>query len=138
MKRIVPLLVYDDLTDALEFWRDRFGFTASVELPEDPSKDPAGQPLGFVMLDSGPTTLMLQSRGSIEADTPGVLGESIEKSGVALFIEVEDLGEVMEKAKGCDVFMAERETFYGMREFGVRAPGGMLVTFAQQIETAAS
>jgi len=136
MTRIVPLLIDDDLTDALTFWRDRFGFATLVELPEDPSKDPAGQPLGFVMLDAGGATIMLQSRGSIETDTPGVLEESLDKSGVALFIEVDDLDGIMSKAAGCDVFMPERETFYGMREFGVHAPGGLKVTFAQRLEQA--
>jgi len=136
MKRIVPLLVHEDLGEARAFWVDRYGFDVTVELPADPSADPAGQPLGFVMLDKGGATLMLQSRASVELDTPGVLGDSIGKEGAALFVEVEDLDEVIGKSKGLEVTTPDRETFYGMREFGVRGPDGVLVTFAQKIEGA--
>lgn len=133
MKRIAQLFVYDDLSEPLAFWKDRFELPVAVELPDDPSKDPAGQPVGFVMFQSDTFTLMLQSRASIENDAPETLGASIAKEGTALYIEVEDLAAYRAKAEGCEFVMKERDSFYGMREFGVRAPGGVLVTFAQRI-----
>lgn len=133
MKRIAPLFVYDDLSEALAFWRDRFGLTPAFEMPTDPSKEAEGQALGFVMFQTDTLTLMLQSRASIELDSPETLGASIAKEGAALYIEVDDLAEYRKKAEGCEMVMEERETFYGMREFGVRAPGGFIVTFAQRI-----
>ncbi len=136
MKHITPLFIYDDLAEPLAFWRDRFGLPVTVELPTDPSKDAAGQDLGFVMFESGTLKLMLQSRASVEFDAPELLGHSIEKTGAALYIEVDDLAATREKAEGCEILFDERETFYGMREFAVRAPGDIVVTFAQPIAKA--
>ena len=133
MKRMTPLFIYDDLTEALAFWRDRFGFEVTVEVPTDPSKEPAGQAVGFVILQRGEAQLMLQSRGSVELDAPGVLSNDLGKEGVSLYIEVDDLASIISASAGCEVILEERESFYGMREFGVRAPGGVAVTFAQRI-----
>jgi len=133
MKRMTPLFIYDDLTEALAFWRDRYGFAVTVEVPTDPSKDAAGQPVGFVILQRGEALLMLQSRGSVELDAPGMLPGELGKAGTALYIEVEELSPIIAASAGCEVILEERESFYGMREFGVRAPGGVAVTFAQRV-----
>ena len=133
MKRMTPLFIYDDLTEAMAFWKDRFGFEVTVEVPTDPSKEPAGQLVGFVILQRGDAQLMLQSRQSVELDAPGTLSAGLGKEGVALYGEVEELSPIIAAAAGCEVILEERESFYGMREFGVRAPGGISVTFAQRI-----
>ena len=133
MNRITALFIYEDLDEPLAFWRDRFGFPVTVEVPTDPGKEAAGQKPGFVMMEAGGAQLMLQSVASVELDAPGLLAGGIGKEGAALYIEVEDLDTMIEKAAGCEVILDERVSFYGMREFGVRAPGGVCVTFAQRV-----
>jgi hypothetical protein len=51
-----------------------------------------------------------------------------------LFIEVDDLDPILTAVRGCDIAVPERTTFYGMREIGVRAPGGFLVVFAARTD----
>lgn len=133
MKKITPVLIYEDLAEPLAFWSERFGFSVTMTLPVDPSKDAAGQPMGFAMLDAGDVTVMLQSRGSVELDAPGTLGPELGLGGIGLYIEVEDLDPVLKAAEGCEVILPERVAFYGMRELGVRGPGGLNVTFAQRV-----
>ena len=133
MKKLSPVLISADLTEPLAFWSERFGFTVTMTLPADPSKDPAGQPIGFAMLDAGGVTVMLQSRASVELDAPGTLGPELGLGGIGLYIEVEDLGPIAKAAEGCEIILPERVAFYGMRELGVRGPGGLNVTFAQRV-----
>ena len=40
------------------------------------------------------------------------------------------LAPIREAVQGCENVIAERTTFYGAREIGVRAPGGFVVVFA--------
>ncbi len=133
MKKITPVLISEDVAEGLAFWSERFGFTVTMTLPTDPSKDAAGQAVGFAMLDCGEVTVMLQSRASVELDAPGTLGPDLGLGGIGLYIEVEDLDPILKAAEGCEILLEERVAFYGMRELGVRGPGGLNVTFAQRV-----
>lgn len=121
--RLTPVMIVERIEDALEFWEKRFGFARTIEVPH-------GDRLGFVALKRDEVEVMLQSRESAEADAPG-LTEAGGARGVGLFIEVSDLDPLLEAARGMEIAMAERRTFYGAREFGLRAPGGAVVVFAQ-------
>ena len=48
----------------------------------------------------------------------------------SIFIEVDDFADTLERLAGYPVALAERTTFYGMREIGVREPSGHTVIFA--------
>lgn len=50
--------------------------------------------------------------------------------GCGLFIEVEDFEDVRKRLEGYPIVVAERLTFYGMREIGVSEPSGHAVIFA--------
>jgi hypothetical protein len=72
---------------------------------------------------------MLQTIESVSKETP----QFVPKSGpgnVGLFVEVEDFADVLKRLDGYPVALAERTTFYGMREIGVFEPGGHTVIFA--------
>ncbi|HZS56152.1 MAG TPA: hypothetical protein VFA65_17245, partial [Bryobacteraceae bacterium] len=47
-----------------------------------------------------------------------------------LFIEVDDFSDIRKRVDGVEIVVPERVTFYGMREIGVREPGGHLLVFA--------
>jgi hypothetical protein len=120
MKKLTPVLVVDSIEECLPFWVGRLGFTKGVEVPHE------GR-LGFVILNHGPIELMLQSVASVRADVPA-LGEGPMRC--ALFLEVEDLAPIRKAVAGVPTTFAERSTFYGAREIGVRDPAGNAVTFA--------
>lgn len=123
MKKLSPVLFVEEVEPALDFWVRRLGFTKTVEVPQ-------GDKIGFVILNNGRVEVMLQSRASLAGDAPALAASPFETSGVTLFIEVEDLDPVLQAVVGCDVAVPERTTFYGMREVGVRAPGGCVLLFA--------
>ena len=125
MKKLTPVLLVETIEPCLSFWVDRLGFAKTVEVPQ-------GDALGFVILQRGGVEVMLQSRASVMDDTPALAQGTFEVSGVGLFIEVDELDPILDAIRGCEVVVPERVTFYGMREVGVRAPGGCCVVFAQK------
>ena len=107
-------------------WK-RIGFEQTMEVPE-------GDRLGFVALRRGPVEIMYQSRASVTGDLPVLAELDYTRDGLLLFIEVEDLDEVadqLQDAEGVVHLFPERETFYGSREIGIRAPCGTHVVFAE-------
>src|SRR5438874_2109362 len=105
--KITPVLVVDVIEKSLPFWVDRMGFKKVAEVPE-------GLVLQFVMLVRDGATLMLQTIDSVRKDEPKFVPKS--ESNVALFIDVDDFEETLARLEGYPIAMAERTTFYGMRE----------------------
>ena len=126
MKKLTPVLLVDAIEAALPFWEDRFGFQRTIEVPH-------GSALGFVALQRGGVEVMLQTHASAAADAPALDCGPGPARGVGLFIEVDDLDPLIAAAAGAEIVLPERQTFYGMREIGVRAPGGAVVVFAQRV-----
>ena len=120
--KITAVLIVEAVEPSLAFWVDRMGFEKTVEVPE-------GDRVGFAILVHDDTELMLQSSESVRKDM-AEFAPSGPPSGVALFIEVADFEDVLRRLAGYPVAMPERTTFYGMREIGVREPGGHVVVFA--------
>lgn len=121
MKKITPVLIVDRIEPSLAFWCERLGFEKQVEVPH-------GDALGFVILTHGSTELMLQSRASVRDDLPALADDAWR---TALYVEVEDLEPIRRALAGLPPLFAERTTFYGAREVGVRDPDGNSVVFAQ-------
>src|SRR5208282_3778475 len=123
--KITPILIVDEIEPSLDFWVTKLGFEKTVEVPE-------GAKLGFVILQKEGAEVMLQSRASVRKDG-GSAANDILASGSHLYIEVDNFGDALERVKGAEVLVAERTTFYGMREIWVREPGRNVVGFAARI-----
>ncbi len=119
--KITAVLLVDEIEKSLPFWVDRLGFQKTAEVPE-------GNRLGFVILVKDGADLMIQTYSSAEKDAPEALPKP--RGGAALFIVVEDFADIRKRLEGAEITVPERVTFYGMREIGVRAPGGHTVIFA--------
>jgi hypothetical protein len=105
------------------------GFAKTVEVPEGPR-------LGFVILVREGAELMMQTVESVRKDVPAFAPEgSTERlgRGCGMFIEVDDFEDVRRRLAGYPIAMAERVSFYGMREIGVSEPGGHTVMFAAKV-----
>jgi catechol 2,3-dioxygenase-like lactoylglutathione lyase family enzyme len=120
--KITSVLLVDEIEKSLPFWVERMGFEKTVEVPE-------GDRLGFVILVRDGAELMLQTIASARKDAPVFVPEG-SSSRASLFIEVEDFADVLKRLEGYPVALAERTTFYGMREIGVIEPGGHNAIFA--------
>lgn len=122
--KITPVLVVEKIEPLLPFWVDRMGFTKTVEVPE-------GDAIGFAILVREGAELMLQTIASVRNDAPQFVPEA-KSTDVGLFIEVEDFADALKRLEGYPIELAERITFYGMREVGVRDPSGHTVIFASR------
>jgi len=65
----------------------------------------------------------------VDKDLPAIAAD-VRKGPTFLYLEVDDLEAVQTANAGMDVYMAERTTFYGSREIGIKDPAGHFVTFA--------
>jgi uncharacterized glyoxalase superfamily protein PhnB len=120
--KITPVLLVNQIEKCLPFWVDALGFEKSVEVPD-------GARLGFVILKKGSAEVMYQTYESVKKD----LGEAFVTSSewkTNLFIEVDDFDDILKRVAGAEVYLPVRTAFYGMKEIGVREPGGHYVCFA--------
>jgi uncharacterized glyoxalase superfamily protein PhnB len=128
VKKITPVLFVEAIEACAKFWMERLGFEKTVEVPE-------GDKLAFVILQQGRVELMYQSYASAEKDVPA-LAQALRKGPTFLYVEVENLDEIVAATKGAEVVIPVRTTFYGAKEIGVKDPAGHVVTFAQMAAAA--
>jgi uncharacterized glyoxalase superfamily protein PhnB len=124
MRKLAPVIFVEAVEPCIAFWVDRLGFTQTIAVP-------LGDRLGFAAVEAGGVEVMYQSRASIAADIPALADGEFDRTGYALFIEVDDLDALLASLQGVEVIVPERRTFYGAREVFVRAPCGSVVGFAE-------
>lgn len=124
LKSLVPVLVVDEVEPGIQFWVERFGFTATNQVPGSDGK------LVFASAKKDGVEVMYQTRASVIAERPEAAKELVGHS-IALFIAVEELDAVERALAGAPVIKPRHETFYGSTEIYVQEPGGNTVGFAQ-------
>jgi uncharacterized glyoxalase superfamily protein PhnB len=60
-----------------------------------------------------------------------MVSPEVRKGPSFLYVEVEDLDQIISATKGAEVVMPVRTTFYGAKEIGIKDPAGHIITFAQ-------
>lgn len=125
LKGLTPVLIVDAIEPVLGFWVDKLGFTKGSEVPHEGK-------LGFVMLERDGVKIMYQSRKSVASDVPPLSG--MPQGASFLYINVDNLEEVITALKGVPPVIPRRKTFYGEDELIVREPAGNVVTFAQPVK----
>jgi uncharacterized glyoxalase superfamily protein PhnB len=123
VKKITAVLLAEEVEPCVKFWVERLGFEKTAEVPD-------GDKVAFAMLQKGGAEVMYQTYASVEKNDPHA-GPLARKGPTFLYIEVDDLAQTMAATAGAEVVMAERTTFYGSREFGIKDPAGHFLTFAQ-------
>ncbi len=120
LKKLTSLLVVDDIEANLPFWLS-IGFEQKMALPDEKG-------LAFVILESGTTELMLQSRASVAKDVATIATHEYRS---ALYIEVADLGAIETALGDRQLIFERRTTFYGATEVATYDPVGNVITFSQ-------
>ena len=59
------------------------------------------------------------------------ISREVRKGPSFLYVEVDNLDQIVPAMKGAEVVMPVRTTFYGAKEIGIRDPAGHIITFAQ-------
>lgn len=126
--RITPVLPVPAVEPCVKFWIERMDFKVTAEVPD-------GNTVAFAMLERDGVELMYQSHHSIEKDNAAI-GALARKGPAFLYVEVNNLDDVIASMNGAEVAVPVRTTFYGMKELGVKDPAGHVVTFAQKAEAA--
>jgi uncharacterized glyoxalase superfamily protein PhnB len=124
VQKITALLFAEEIEPSVKFWVERLGFTKAIEVPD-------GNKLAFAALQKDNLELMYQSYKSADDDF-GATVPSVRQGPTFLYVDVENLDELIAAMDGVEVTMPVRTTFYGAREIGVKEPAGHIVTFAQQ------
>jgi len=123
MKSVTPVMFVHEVEPCIRFWKERFGFRITAEVPEGPK-------VGFVILAKDNVQLMYQSWESVKKDVP-VLATEGTPGSVSLYLVVDDINEIEMKLQDVPKVIPRRETFYGATEIGVRDPAGHLMCFSQ-------
>lgn len=123
VKKVTSILFAEEIEPCLKFWVERLGFEKTIDVPE-------GNKLAFAILQKGGVELMYQTFASAEKDVSGISPE-VRKGPSFLYVEVEDLEQIIAAMKGSEVIMPVRTTFYGAREVAIKEPAGHIITFAQ-------
>lgn len=121
MNKLSPVLFVEAIEPCLGFWVDRLGFAKTFDMPE-------GARLGFAILVKDGVEIMYQSRASVRADNPAMADMP---SCTALYVEVQNLAEIIQRLEGIPVVTPRRTTPYGADEIFVREPGGNVIGFAE-------
>jgi uncharacterized glyoxalase superfamily protein PhnB len=122
IEKVTPVRIVDRIEPCLPFWCGELGYHKGLEVPHDGA-------IGFVVLESPAGEIMLQTRASLAADLPSVASR---QPDTVMFIEVASLERARKATEGAEVLVAERTTFYGMRETVVVDPQGGVVIFAEK------
>ena len=124
LTRLSPVLIVDSVEPCIAFWVDRFGFTATNQVPGPDGK------LVFASVEKDGIEIMFQTRASVLVERPDAANE-LSGHSTALFFTVENLDRVEQAVAGVPVVKPRHKTFYGSMELYVREPGGNTVGFAQ-------
>lgn len=123
-KKITPVFIVDAIEPVLPLW-DALGFTRAAEVP-------AGNALGFVMLQRDGIEVMYQTFASVRTDEPRSLDGKRAVGASGVFIVVDRLDDVAPLVPpNTDIIERRRETFYGAIEMIVRDAAGNVVVFAE-------
>jgi len=121
-KKITPILYAKDVEPCVKFWVDRLGFEKTVEVPD-------GDKIGFAILQKGALELMYQRLGDPKDDA--TLKLQAGQGPTYLYVEVDNLDATLAAMHGIEIVIPVNETFYGMKEFGIKDPAGHFILFAQ-------
>ena len=132
ISRATPVLFVDRVEPTRDFFT-RLGFTVLFEVAEEPASPPGqGRPqgrLGFVGLEKDGVQIMVETRGN--ANEGQALRELTRESKRAVvFIEVDNLEQVITALASEPAVVERHKTFYGADEISFMEPGGNVVTFA--------
>jgi len=124
ISKSTPIFHVRSVEPSMKFWTERFGFKATIEVPE-------GDHIGFVALENGNIELMYQTYQGMKTDPLNPLANEVEKGPSFIFMEVSDINSTIEALKGAEMVQGLHETFYGAKEVVAKEPGGHFVIFSQ-------
>jgi uncharacterized glyoxalase superfamily protein PhnB len=123
INKSTPILHVENVEPSLRFWTERFGFSATIQVPE-------GDHVGFVALQNGEVELMFQTYEGMQG-TDNPLAANVTQGPSFIFMEVPDIDAIIKSLETVEIVQDLHETFYGAKEIIAQEPGGHFVIFSQ-------
>ncbi|MDB5351813.1 MAG: hypothetical protein JWN86_3060 [Planctomycetota bacterium] len=122
-RRLSTVLLVDRIEPCMEFWVDRLEFEVRLQIGGDDH-------LEFAILGRGDLEVVYRTRDSLHEDTPGLVDGETHQPWVVLYLQVDDLEELLPRLEGIEVVVPMRETILGTREIFIREPSGRIVSLS--------
>jgi catechol 2,3-dioxygenase-like lactoylglutathione lyase family enzyme len=124
-RRLSSVLLVDRIEPCLEFWVDRLGFEVRLKIDGEDHAE-------FVALGHGEAEIMYRTRDSVNQETPGLVDGIGHQPWVVIYLEVDDLDDILPKLDGIEVVVPLRETILGTREIFFREPSGRILALTSR------
>lgn len=124
--RLSSVLLVDRIEPCLDFWVDRLGFEVRLQVHGEDH-------LEFAALGRDDVEILYRTRDSLHEDTPGLVAEDGHQPWVVIYLEVDDLDELMPRLEGIEVVVPLRETILGTQEVFVREPSGRILAISSRV-----
>ena len=126
--QVIPVLGYPDVSKAVDWLCDAFGFTLRIRIGDHRAQLNVGQ--GAVVIAA------LPSGRSAPPEAPGASGRQVRIPVThSVMVRVEDIDRHFEqaRARGARILEPPADYPYGERQYTVEDPGGHRWTFSQSI-----
>lgn len=120
--QITVELLVDEMSKALDFYREELGFTIEVQVPEE------GMPF-FATIKKDAVKIMLYSRQQFAEEIPQ-FATQIRGGTIALYISVDNIEKLYAHLKEKHpIIQPLHQTNYGTTEFSMTDPSGYVLMF---------
>jgi len=128
MPRITPYLYYEDVSGALDWLVNAFGFRERMRMPGPDGK------IGHAEMELAEGVVMMGRPGP-DYRSPKRLGQVTQN----VYVYVDDVDKHFERAKraGATILSEPTDQFYGDRHYSAQDPEGHLWYFAQHVRDVA-
>lgn len=127
-KNLAPMLLVDDVDEALAWYQDVLGAKLAYKLPDDP-------PFEWVSILLDGVEIMLANKQAAQGWYTDAVKSADTPTNCIIYIYVKDTealyGRIKNKAK---VVAEPHDQYYGMRELVIEDPFGFVLIFAEAIE----
>jgi len=125
ISRMSSVLLVDRIEPSLDFWVQRLGFEVRLQVHGEDR-------LEFASLGRGDVEIVYRTRDSLHDDAPGLLDGGRHRPWVVIYLQVDDLDEILPRLEGVEVVVPLRETIFGTREIFVREPSGRIIALSSR------
>lgn len=122
-RKIQSVLLVDRIEPCLEFWVEKLGFEVGARVEGEDH-------LEFAALNRDEVEVLFRTRDSLHDDTPGLVECDEHQPWVVMYLEVDDLDDLMPMLEGVEIVVPIRETIFGTREIFIREPSGRILAIS--------
>jgi uncharacterized glyoxalase superfamily protein PhnB len=127
-KDSTPMLLVDDVDEALAWYQDELGAKLQYKLPDEP-------PFEWVSILLDKVEVMLAGKKAAKGWYTEAVKSADTPTNCIVYIYVESVDSLFEGIKEkVKVVIEPHDQYYGMREFVIQDPFGFILIFAESLE----